>query len=111
MITLPEVVADSYRAEVATSATRLPAPILDTPRSVGVVTRQLIEDRAIVDPREAVQNVSGVQRTADLTFPPFRHTSLPKVCAYSRQCNRPHKVAVYPSPHVVSDGSIKHPHT
>jgi len=52
----------AYRAETSTTATRLPAPILDTPRSVQVVTERVIKDRAILDPQEAVQNVSGVQR-------------------------------------------------
>lgn len=53
----------NYRAETATTANRgIAAPILDTPRSVQVVTPQLIQDRKIVDPQEAVQNVSGVQR-------------------------------------------------
>jgi iron complex outermembrane receptor protein len=72
--TLPETVvtakmARSYRAETATSATRLAEPILDTARSVQVVTRQLIEDRKINDPQEAAQNVSGVQRGASFTGP------------------------------------------
>ncbi len=51
-----------YASGVASSATRLPAPILDTDRSVQVVNEQLMEDRAILDPQEAIQNVSGVQR-------------------------------------------------
>jgi iron complex outermembrane receptor protein len=53
----------SYRAESATTATRIAEPILDTPRSVQVVTPQVIQDRKINDPQEAVQNVSGVQRS------------------------------------------------
>src|SRR5687767_13555201 len=66
---LPEVVvkADqtSYRAETATTASRgIAEPILDTPRSIQVVTPQIIQDRKITDPQEAVQNVSGVQRAA-----------------------------------------------
>ncbi|MGQ0593352.1 MAG: TonB-dependent siderophore receptor [Gammaproteobacteria bacterium] len=51
-----------YASGVASSATRLPAPILDTDRSVQVVNEQLMKDRAILDPQEAIQNVSGVQR-------------------------------------------------
>lgn len=51
-----------YRAIEATSATRLPAPIVDTDRSVQMITRQILEDRNIIDPQEAAQNVSGVQR-------------------------------------------------
>ncbi len=57
----------SYNAEDATAATRLPAPILDTDRSVQVVTPQLIQDRQIIDPQEAVQDVSGVQRGGSRT--------------------------------------------
>jgi len=71
--TLPEIVVNggemehSYTTDVATSATRLPEPILDTPRSVEVVTPQVIKDRKITDPQEAVQNVSGVQRGGSRT--------------------------------------------
>ena len=46
----------------AQSATRTLEPILDIPRNVQVVPRQLIEDRAIDDPQEAIQNVSAVTR-------------------------------------------------
>lgn len=67
--TLQEVVvsgeATSYRAETATTASRgFSESILDTPRSVQVVTPQLIQDRKINDPQEAVQNFSGVQRAS-----------------------------------------------
>jgi iron complex outermembrane receptor protein len=61
--------ADESRPETVTvvgqyetSATRTLEPILDIPRSVQVVPRQLIEDRAIDDPQEAIQNVSAVMR-------------------------------------------------
>ncbi|TMH70565.1 MAG: Plug domain-containing protein [Betaproteobacteria bacterium] len=37
-------------------------PILDIPRNVQVVPRQLIEERAIDDPQEAMQNVSAMMR-------------------------------------------------
>lgn len=65
--TMPEVVVTgnaptSYSATEAVSATRLQAPILDTPRNVQVVTRQVIEDRAVVNIQDAVQTISGVQR-------------------------------------------------
>jgi iron complex outermembrane recepter protein len=46
----------------AESATRTLEPILDVPRNVQVVPRQLIEDRAIDDPQDAIQNVSAVMR-------------------------------------------------
>lgn len=69
---LPETVVTAtnerdYQATVATSATRIEAPILDTPRSVQVVTSEVMRDRAILDPQEAVQNVSGVQRGGSRT--------------------------------------------
>ena len=51
-----------YASGVASTATRLPETILDTPRAVNVVPQSVIEDRAILDPQEAIQNVSGVQR-------------------------------------------------
>lgn len=65
--TLPEVVVTdtaetNYTTTEAVSTTRLAEPILDTPRSIQVITQQVIRDRKIVDPQEAVQNVSGVQR-------------------------------------------------
>lgn len=43
----------------ASTAMRLPTRILDTDRSVSVVNRQVIEDRQINDPQEAVQQVAG----------------------------------------------------
>ena len=46
----------------AESATRTLEPILDIPRNVQVVPRRLIDDRAIDDPQEAIQNVSAVMR-------------------------------------------------
>jgi outer membrane receptor for monomeric catechols len=42
------------------SATRILEPILDTPRNVHVVTQQLMQDRDIDDPQEALQKVSAV---------------------------------------------------
>ena len=51
-----------YAPGVASTATRLPASILDTPRAVNVVPESVFQDRAILDPQEAIQNVSGVQR-------------------------------------------------
>lgn len=57
----------SYNAEEATSATRLPVPILDSDRSVQVITHQLLQDRGVIDPQEAVQDVSGVERGGSRT--------------------------------------------
>lgn len=50
----------SYTAEEASSATRIPAPIHDVPRSIEVVTRQVIEDQKVIRFSDALRNVSGV---------------------------------------------------
>lgn len=62
--TLPELVIKqiretSYVTEEASSATRIPAPIKDVPRSIGVVTRNVIEDQKAFRIDEAIRNVSG----------------------------------------------------
>lgn len=67
--TLPEIVVTAeketgVKAAEPASVTRLKEPVLDSARSVQIVTKKVIEDRAIVRPEEAVQNVSGVQRSA-----------------------------------------------
>lgn len=49
-----------YTAEDASSATRIPVPIQDTPRSIEVVTRQVMEDQKIIRFSDALRNVSGV---------------------------------------------------
>lgn len=49
----------SYIADEATSATRIPAPIQDIPRSIEVVTRQVIEDQKVIRMSDALRNVSG----------------------------------------------------
>jgi iron complex outermembrane recepter protein len=41
--------------------------VLETPRAVQVVTEDVLRDRAILDPQEAIQNVSGVQRAGSRT--------------------------------------------
>ncbi|MBE2284402.1 MAG: TonB-dependent siderophore receptor [Prosthecobacter sp.] len=66
---LPEVVITAekdkgYKAESPSSVTRMKEPVIDSARSVQVVTPQLIQDRAIVNPQDAIQTVSGVQRSA-----------------------------------------------
>lgn len=62
--TLPELVikqirGSSYITEEASSATRIPAPIKDVPRSIGVVPRNVIEDQKAFRIDEAIRNVSG----------------------------------------------------
>ncbi|GAA5135734.1 TonB-dependent siderophore receptor [Prosthecobacter algae] len=71
---LPEIVVTAeaepktnYVAPVSSSASRLPEKVMESSRSVQTVTQQVIQDRAIIDPQEAVQNVSGVQRSGSFT--------------------------------------------
>src|SRR5262245_42304015 len=58
------VVGQTLEAELpvqgATTATRLPARILDTDRSISVINRQTLVDRAIDDPQEAIKDTAGV---------------------------------------------------
>lgn len=56
---IKEVRKLSYAAEVASSATRIPAPIQDIPRSIGVVTSDVIEDQKAFRIDEAIRNISG----------------------------------------------------
>jgi len=51
----------SYSAQTATGATKTDTPILETPMSVQVVPRDVIDDQAIRRSIDAVKNVSGVQ--------------------------------------------------
>jgi iron complex outermembrane receptor protein len=53
-----------YKADAPASVTRMPEAILDSARSVQVVTPKVLQDRAIVNPQDAIQTVSGVQRSA-----------------------------------------------
>lgn len=64
LATLPELVIkqareSSYSKKEASSATRIPAPIKDVPRSIGIVTRSVIEDQKAFRMDDAIRNVSG----------------------------------------------------
>lgn len=50
----------SYTVDEVSSATRIPVPIHDTPRSVEVVTKQVIQDQRVIRFSDALRNVSGV---------------------------------------------------
>jgi iron complex outermembrane receptor protein len=52
--------AQSYVAEEASTATRTDTPLIQVPQSVGVVTRQVIEDQKAVRVEQALRNVSGM---------------------------------------------------
>lgn len=62
----PEIVVtgiaadDSYAPETAAVAGKSPAPLIETPQSISVVTRDQIEDRNLFTIGEAVQQVTGV---------------------------------------------------
>lgn len=71
-IKVPEVVVkevrkrkDPYAVDDATSTMRVPVPIHDTPRSVEVVTRQVMDDQKVIRFSEALRNVSGVSQSND----------------------------------------------
>ena len=48
-----------YAADEASTATRMPVPIEDIPRSVETVTRQVIDDQKVIRMSDALRNVSG----------------------------------------------------
>jgi iron complex outermembrane receptor protein len=63
-VKIPQVVVREFRehdyaVDDASTATRIPAPIQDTPRSVEVVTRQVIDDQKVIRFADALRNVSG----------------------------------------------------
>jgi len=53
-----------YDVDKASSATRTSAPLIETPVSVDVVDQELIRDKAILNPGELANVVSGVQSDA-----------------------------------------------
>ncbi|TZG25641.1 TonB-dependent siderophore receptor [Sphingomonas montanisoli] len=64
---------DSYAPEAAAVAGKSPAPLIETPQSISVVTRQQIEDRNLFTIGEAVQTVAGVTvMPFDGTNPDYR---------------------------------------
>ncbi|PTX95817.1 TonB-dependent receptor [Opitutus sp. ER46] len=60
--------ADRYRAADAISAVRVRAPLLDTPSSISVVTRDMIDDLAPSRIFDAARYVSGVQDGRGMQF-------------------------------------------
>ena len=64
-IKVPEIVVKDvrereYTADETTGAMRIPVPVQDLPRSVEVVTRQLMDDQKVIRLQDALRNVSGV---------------------------------------------------
>lgn len=68
-VKVPEIVVKDvedrgYTVDESSTATRIPAPIHDTPRSVEVVTRQVLDDQKVIRFSEALRNVSGVSQSS-----------------------------------------------
>lgn len=64
---------DSYAPKEATAGGKMPAPLLEIPQSISVVTRSQIEDRNLFTIGEAVQTVAGVTvMPFDGTNPDYR---------------------------------------
>ena len=51
---------DNYSVPNSTTATRTDTPILDTPQSIQVIPRKILEDQQVIRLDEALRNVSGV---------------------------------------------------
>jgi iron complex outermembrane receptor protein len=49
-----------YATSTASAATKSDVPVLETPRAVSTVTRQLLDDQAAVTLEDALRNVAGV---------------------------------------------------
>ena len=58
---------DDYFVPNASTATRTDTPILDTPASIQVIPRQVLEDQQVVRLEEALTNVSGVTTGSTLS--------------------------------------------
>ena len=55
-----------YTIETASSATRTDVPLRDLPVAAGIVGRQLMDDQAVIEVKDALVNVSGV-------YPSYAH--------------------------------------
>lgn len=66
--TVSSTAADRYRATDAISAVRVRAPLLDTPSSITVLTRDLIDNIGIGRIFDVTQFVAGIQDGRGITF-------------------------------------------
>lgn len=66
-----EVTGERYNALTATSGTKVDTPLLDTPVSVQVIPKEVLEDRQVLSLQEAVKNVSGTQTPPNNFFSNF----------------------------------------
>ena len=59
----------TYTPRATRAATRMPLSLRETPQSVSVVTSQQIEDRGITGLAQALDTVTGIHVTSDMTRP------------------------------------------
>jgi len=70
--------AATYRVALSGAATRIEAPIIETPRSVSVVTEELLDEQGASTARDVYRNVAGLNNFAfnnDVTLRGFRVSS------------------------------------
>ncbi|PWB79471.1 MAG: TonB-dependent siderophore receptor, partial [Methylocystaceae bacterium] len=58
----------SYTGPKTTSSMKTGAPILDTPKSVQIVPKQVLQDNQVLNVQEAVKFVSGVQTAGNVFY-------------------------------------------
>ncbi|WP_342349106.1 TonB-dependent receptor [uncultured Nitrospira sp.] len=68
-VKVPEIVVKDvrdrpYTTEDVSSATRIPVPVQETPRSVEVVTKEVIEDQKVIRMNDALRNASGTYQSS-----------------------------------------------
>ena len=68
-VKVPEVIVKDvedrgYAVDDASTATRIPVAIHDTPRSIEVVTRQVLDDQKVIRFSDALRNVSGTSQSS-----------------------------------------------
>jgi iron complex outermembrane receptor protein len=72
-VTAP-MVDKGYVTKKSTSATRTDTPIKETPQSIVVINRNVIDDQQSVTLSEALRNVSGVRANNEFSTPAFDST-------------------------------------
>jgi iron complex outermembrane receptor protein len=62
----------SYHVKKASTATKTNIPIMDTPFSVQVISREVMEDQQIVNMKNVIRNVSGIVSTGQADYDGIR---------------------------------------
>lgn len=57
-----------YRVKKASTATKTNIPIMDTPFSIQIIPREVMDDQKSVDLRDALRNVSGIVTTGEPSY-------------------------------------------